>query len=126
MNVQGISWIGVLTDDYDSTRDFWVKILGRNQEWTNTGKGITFFRFPGGPEVEVYSSENRLRKEKYNFFKGPVLGIEVEDLVQAREEMGAQGFEFITEIESTDDGKVSWTYFIGPDGYLYSLHEHFG
>ena len=126
MKVKGISWVGVLTDDYDSTKDFWGKILGLNQEWTNTDKGITFFRFPSGQEVEVYSSTSRLRKEKYKYFKGPVLGIEVENIVQSREEMIAQGFEFITEIESTDDGHVSWTYFIGPDGYLYSLHEHFG
>ena len=75
--------------------------------------------------MEVYSAANRLRKEKYNHFKGPVLGIEVENIMQARQEMIARGFEFITDIVSADDGQVSWTYFFGPDGYLYSLHEHF-
>jgi catechol 2,3-dioxygenase-like lactoylglutathione lyase family enzyme len=126
MKVKGISWIGVLTDDYGGTRDFWGKILGLDQEWTNDEKGNTFFRFPSGQEVEVYSSTNRTRKEKYNYFKGPVLGIEVENISQARDEMMAKGFRFFTDIESTQDGHVSWVYFIGPDGYLYSLHEHFG
>jgi hypothetical protein len=98
--------------------------MGLTQEWTNPDRGITFFRFPSGQEVEIYSPANRLRKEKYNYFKGPVLGIEVENILQAREEMIAQGFEFISDVESTDDGQVSWAYFIGPDGYLYSLHEH--
>jgi catechol 2,3-dioxygenase-like lactoylglutathione lyase family enzyme len=124
MKVKGISWIGVLTDDYDKTREFWGKILGLPREWSNDNKDITFFRFPSGQEVEVYSPANRLRKQKYNYFKGPVLGIEVENIRQARAEMDAQGFEFISEIESTEDGQVSWTYFLGPDGYLYSLHEH--
>ena len=124
MKVKGISWVGVLTDDYEGTKDFCGKILGLNREWSDDEKGVTFFQFPSGQEVEVYSSTNRPRKEKYKHFKGPVLGIEVEDIAQAREEMMAEGFEFITEVESTEDGHVSWAYFIGPDGYLYSLHEH--
>jgi catechol 2,3-dioxygenase-like lactoylglutathione lyase family enzyme len=125
MKVKGISWIGVLTDDYDKSRNFWGNVLGLDQEWMNSEKGNSFFRFPNGQEVEVYSAANRLRKEKYKYFKGPVLGIEVENIEAARREMIAHGFEFITEIESTEDGKVCWAYFIGPDGYLYSLHEHF-
>ncbi|MGZ9222275.1 MAG: VOC family protein [Anaerolineales bacterium] len=64
MKVKGISWVGALTDDYDKTRDFWGKILGLNQESTNNEKGNTFFRFPDGWEVEVYSSTNCARKEK--------------------------------------------------------------
>jgi catechol 2,3-dioxygenase-like lactoylglutathione lyase family enzyme len=124
VKAKGISWVGVLTDDEDRTRHFWGSVLGLGREWSNDEKGIAFFRFPGGQEVEVYSAANRARKEKYNHFRGPVLGIEVDDLVQARADMIAQGFEFITEVESTEDGKVSWTYFFGPDGYLYSLHEH--
>jgi catechol 2,3-dioxygenase-like lactoylglutathione lyase family enzyme len=124
MNVKGISWVGVLTDNYEKTQGFWGTVLGLPQEWTNQDKGVTFFRFPTGQEVEVYAPSNRRRKEKYKYFKGPVLGIEVENLIQACEEMAAQGFDFISGIESTDDGHVSWAYFIGPDGYLYSLHEH--
>ena len=126
MKIKGISWIGVLTDDYDGTKDFWGKVLGLNQEWTDNDKNITFYRFPSGQEVEVYSSTNRPRKEKYKLFKGPVLGIEVENIGQARDEMISQGFDFITGVESTEDGHVSWAYFMGPDGYLYSLHEHYG
>lgn len=125
MKVKGISWVGVVTDDYHRTKGFWGKVLGLNQEWSDSEKGVTFFRFPSGQEVEVYSPTNRSRKEKYNYFKGPVLGIEVDDLAQAREELMTQGFEFISEMESTEDGHVSWAYFIGPDGYLYSLQEHF-
>jgi len=64
MKIKGISWIGVLTDDYDGTKDFWGKVLGLNQEWTDNDKNITFYRFPSGQEVEVYSSTNRPRKEK--------------------------------------------------------------
>jgi catechol 2,3-dioxygenase-like lactoylglutathione lyase family enzyme len=124
MKVKGISWVGVVTDDYDKTQEFWGQVLGLSQEWLNHEKGITFFRFPSGQEVEVYSPANRLRKGKYNYFKGPVLGIEVENLRQACEEIAVQGFELISAIETTADGQVSWVYFVGPDGYLYSLHQH--
>lgn len=124
MKVTGISWVGVLTDDYDGTRRFWGELLGLKREWVNDAKGVTFFRFPNGQEVEVYSAMNRFRKAKYQKFLGPVLGIEVEDIAGAREELEAHGFEFTTEVESTEDGMVSWAYFVGPDGHLYSLHEH--
>jgi hypothetical protein len=125
MKVKGIGWVGVVTDDYSGTREFWGDVLGVPEEWTNEEKGNTFFRFPSGQEVEVYSASNRLRKEKYEYFKGPVLGIEVEDIAGSRLELLARGFEFITDVESTEDGQVSWAYCLGPDGYLYSLHEHF-
>jgi catechol 2,3-dioxygenase-like lactoylglutathione lyase family enzyme len=124
MKVTGISWVGILTDDHVKTNDFWAKTLGLNQEWINYHKGIAFFLFPSGQEVEVYSSANRLRKEKYKYVKGPMLGIEVESIKQSCEEMAAQGFELIGEIESMEAGRVAWVYFLGPDGYLYSLHEH--
>lgn len=91
MKVTGISWIGILTDDHDKTKDFWGKTLSLSQESINNDKGIAFFRFPRGQEVEVYSSANRLRKEKYKYFKGPVLGIEVENIRQSCEEIAAQG-----------------------------------
>jgi hypothetical protein len=35
------------------------KTLGLDREWFNEDKGIAFFRFPGGQEVEVYSAANR-------------------------------------------------------------------
>ena len=63
MKVKGISWVGLLTDDYDGTKDFWGKILGLSQEWTNADKGNTFFPFPSGQEIEVYSAANHLRRD---------------------------------------------------------------
>jgi hypothetical protein len=45
-----------------------------------------------------------------------VLGIEVENIKQSCEEIVAQGFELISEIESTEDGRVLWVDFLGPDG----------
>lgn len=82
------------------------------------------FRFPSGQGLEVYGPSNRTRKAKYQYFNGPVIGLEVDDIAAARDELLAKGIEFVGDIEGLDDGSVYWTYFWGPDGQFYTLHQH--
>ena len=124
MKVSDYRWIGILVHDYEATCNFLRDGLGLEQEWRDDSKEITMFRFPSGQSIEVYGPSNRTRKAKYQYFNGPVIGIEVDDIEAAREELMAKGVEFVSEIEGLDDGSVKWTYFWGLDGQFYSLHQH--
>ena len=51
----------------------------------------------------------------------PVLGFEVADVPEAREELKAMGVEFVTEVREQSGAK--WCYFRGPDGHLYEIWQ---
>jgi predicted enzyme related to lactoylglutathione lyase len=124
MNITDYRWIGMLVHDFEATCSFFKSDLGLTLEWTDERKEIAMFRLPSGQTIEVYGPSNRTRKAKYRRFNGPVIGLEVDDIVAAREELQAKGVEFVSEIEALDDGSIKWTYFWGLDGQFYSLHQH--
>jgi hypothetical protein len=97
--------------------------LGLEREWRDEKKHITMYRLPSGQEIEVYAPSNRSRKGKYCYYNGPVIGITVDDIEAAREELSAQGAEFVDPIDGLEDGSVRWTHFWAPDGQFYSLHQ---
>jgi hypothetical protein len=51
----------------------------------------------------------------------PVLGFQVEDVRTARKELESQGVKFVTEVDGNES--EAWTYFRGPDGYLYEIWQ---
>lgn len=124
MKITDYRWIGMLVHDFEATCNFFKKDLGLKLEWTDDKKETAMFRLPSGRTIEVYGPSNRTRKTKYQHFNGPVLGLEVDDIVAAREELQAKGVAFVSEIEALDDGSIKWTYFWGLDGQFYSLHQH--
>lgn len=124
MKVLDYRWIGMLVHDYEATCDFLENALDLEREWTDEIKEITMFRFPSGREIEIYGPSNRTRKAKYQHFNGPVIGIEVDDIVAARDELEDKGARFVSDIDGSDDGSVKWAYFWGLDGQFYSLHEY--
>jgi len=124
MKVTGYRWIGMLVHDYEATCNFLRNDLGLELEWIDDKKEITKLRFPNGQSIEVFGPSNRTRKGKYRYFNGPLIGIEVDDIMAARQELLAKGMSFVSEIEGLEDGSARWTYFWGPDGQFYSLHQH--
>jgi hypothetical protein len=78
---------------------------------------MTQFEMPSGQLFEVFAAENRY----YHLHTCPVLGFQVDDVRQARGELQAQGVEFETDV--LGDEAEAWTYFRGPDGYLYELWQ---
>ena len=124
MQVTDYRWIGVLVHDYEATCNFLEDDLGLELDWTDEAKEITMFRFPSGNTIEVYGPSDRTREAKYQHFNGPVIGLEIDDIAAARDELVAKGVEFVSEIDGLDDGSIKWTYFWGLDGQFYSLHQH--
>ena len=123
MKVIDYRWIGMLVHDYEATCDFLENTLGLEMKWRDEKKNITMFRLASGQEFEVYAPSNRSRKTKYRYYNGPVIGLTVDDIEVAREELIARGAEFVDPIDGLEDESVRWTHFWAPDGQFYSLHQ---
>jgi catechol 2,3-dioxygenase-like lactoylglutathione lyase family enzyme len=115
MRVLGYTWAGVRSADLKSAARFFADVLGLSLV-RESGR-LAQFEMPSGQLFEVFSSESRY----YRLHACPVLAFQVEDVRAARKELEAQGVEFVTDV---DGGEVeAWTYFRGPDGYLYELWQ---
>jgi len=115
MRVLGYTWAGVRTSDLESTARFFADVMGFSASWR--GKGVVQFEMPSGQLFEVFDPESRF----YRLHACPVLAFQVENVREAREYLAARGIVFETEIEGSDS--EAWTYFRGPDGYLYELWQ---
>jgi len=115
MRVLGYTWAGVRTSDLKATTRFFAETLGLSV--VHEGKGMMQFEMPSGQLFEVFGPENRY----YRLHTCPVLAFQVEDVREARTELESRGLQFETEVEG--DESEAWTYFRGPDGYLYELWQ---
>ena len=115
MRVLGYTWAGVRTADLKTTAHFFANVMGMSL--IREGKALVQFELPSGQIFEVFGSENRY----YRLHACPVLAFQVEDVRAARGELESLGVEFVTDIETY--GVEIWTYFRGPDGYLYELWQ---
>lgn len=115
MHVLGYTWAGVRTAKIESAANFFSNVLGLSV--VKKGKGLVQFEFPSGQLFELFDAQSRY----YQLHACPVLGFQVDDLNAARQEMESHGVEFITKVER--DHSEAWTYFRGPDGYLYELWQ---
>jgi catechol 2,3-dioxygenase-like lactoylglutathione lyase family enzyme len=113
MRVLGYTWAGVRTADMQSATRFFADVLGFSR--VHEGDGLSQFEMPSGQLFEVFGPESRY----YRLHTCPVLGFQVEDVRAARKELESRGVEFITAVDG--DESEAWTYFRGPDGYLYEL-----
>ena len=115
MRVLAYTWAGVRTADLKSAGRFFTDLLGFSL--VHEGKGLVQFEVPSGQLFEIFDSESHY----YNLHACPVLAFQVEDVRAARKELESRGVEFITDIAG--DESEAWTYFRGPDGYLYELWQ---
>jgi catechol 2,3-dioxygenase-like lactoylglutathione lyase family enzyme len=115
MRVLGYTWAGVRTADLKSTAHFFKDVLGLSL--IHEGNGLAQFELPSGQLFEVFGADNRY----YRLHACPVLAFQVENVRAARGELQSMGVEFMTEVAG--DESQAWTYFRGPDGYLYELWQ---
>jgi catechol 2,3-dioxygenase-like lactoylglutathione lyase family enzyme len=115
MRVLGYTWAGVRSADLKSAARFFTDVLGLSL--IHESKGLVQFEMPSGQLFEVLGPQSRY----YPLHTCPVLAFQVEDVRAARKELESRGVEFVTEVEG--DESEAWTYFRGPDGYLYELWQ---
>ena len=115
MRVLGYTWAGVRSSDLKSATHFFADTLGLTL--IHEGRALSQFELPSGQLFELFSSENRY----YRLHSCPVLAFQVENVREARKELESRGVELVTEIDGDDS--EAWTYFRGPDGYLYEIWQ---
>ena len=98
MRVRRLCWLGVRTEAYDETTAFFRDVLGLSLGYEETG--FSMFALPDADRdfVEVFSPERNDLAAVYA--EAPVVGLLVDDLVGARDELAAAGVELIDEIQS--------------------------
>ncbi len=99
--------MGVPTRHFAETVVFFRDVLGLEAE-----REDAVLRLPSGEAVEVFGPE---LADAEQFVTGPVVGFEVEDVREAREEMEAKGVEFLVPVHDGDPGTAGRT-FEGPTG----------
>lgn len=119
MKVQGYSWAGAPTADFDATLKFFENVLGLQLARRMDEVDFAMFRLPSGQVFEVFGPKS----DEQGFMTSPAIAFDVKDIYTARAELEEQGIEFVTEIETSPSGKSAWTYFVGPDGFLYELFQ---
>jgi catechol 2,3-dioxygenase-like lactoylglutathione lyase family enzyme len=97
-------------------------VLGLPLEYEESG--FSMFALPDADRdfVEVFSASRQDLATAYT--TAPVVGLLVDDLVEARAELDAAGVELVDEIQSVDmlDG-YRYFHFRGPDGNVYAMVE---
>jgi predicted enzyme related to lactoylglutathione lyase len=117
MRVKGLVWLGVPTERYRATVDFFANVLGLRVEFdhgTTTELSAT-----NGDRVQLFSPEDGY----FEFFRTQGCRVvplfEVDDLDEARAELSRAGVDVIGACES--DSAWTWIHVRGPDGNLYEL-----
>lgn len=107
MNIRGYSWAGAPTSDFERTCRFFREDLGLEVLVIDDIRIIGIFKLPTGQLFEIF---------------GPGIAFDVDTIDTARAELERKGVKFVSEIERGSHGDA-WTFFEGPDGYLYQLFQ---
>jgi catechol 2,3-dioxygenase-like lactoylglutathione lyase family enzyme len=122
MKVRRLCWLGVRTETFDETTAFFRDVLGLSVGYEEPG--FSMFELPDADRdfVEVFSPARQDLATSYT--TAPVVGLLVDDLVGAREELAAAGVELIDEIQSVASmNGYRFFHLRGPDGNVYAMVE---
>ena len=121
MNIRGYSWAGAPTSDFDGTNRFFREELGLDPLMIDDERMIGIFKLPTGQLFEVFGPGSRYQK----LMNSPTIAFDVDDIDSAQAELETKGVKFVSGIERGSHGDA-WTFFEGPDGYLYQLFQRSG
>ena len=86
MKVEGLGWLGIRTERFGETARFFREVM--DLEETRTERDVIGGAFPDGAKMEIWRPGDEFR----SFFgTGPVVGLRVDDVEEARAEMEAAG-----------------------------------
>ncbi|BCJ47253.1 hypothetical protein GCM10010168_71580 [Actinoplanes ianthinogenes] len=117
MRVRGISWVGVKTDSYQATRDFFADVAGLAVAAERPDFAV--FRLPSGDLLEVFGPGADDPPEQFAGEK-VVAGLEVDDIDEASATLRAAGIELLGPQQSGSNG-YRWQHFRLPDGKVFEL-----
>ncbi len=113
IRVKGFSWVGVGTDDYETSLRFFTQVLGLTVEASGDHQAI--LRVAPGQQLEIFGGDGRGK----DLNTPPTIAFEVDDVAEAAQALVAGGAELIGEKGSWDGHE--WQYFRTPDGHLFEI-----
>lgn len=116
MKVKGYSWVGVGTDDFDSTLAFFTRVIGLSPAAVDD-RGVAILSVSDGQVLEIFGPGTRGRE----LTSPPVVAFEVEDVAAARDELLLNEVEILGEIGSWNG--FEWLKFRGPDGHVFAVQK---
>jgi len=116
MKVKGYSWVGVGTDDFDSTLAFFTRVIGLRPAAVDD-RGVAILNVSDGQVLEIFGPGTRGRE----LTSPPVVAFEVEDVAAARDELLLNEVEILGEIGSWNG--FEWLKFRGPDGHVFAVQK---
>ena len=117
MRVLGISWAGVVAEDFTDAVRFFNERMGLPIAYRSPDHDVVHFRFPNDDLFELFGPDTA----HADLERGITIAFEVDDIEAARQEMEQAGVEFVTDIDTWED--EAWCYFAGPDDRLYELKQ---
>lgn len=119
MNVEHVDFISVPVSDLESSTAWYRDTLGLPQ----TGEG-GFPEFKLGDNVFLYLIDpNSIGGGEFKTAHGSPIALRVADVAETRQEMEANGIEFVAETHDT--GVCHMAPFADPDGNRFMLHRRY-
>ena len=119
MHVKRLAWLGTRTDKLDETTAFFREVLGLPVVYEEPGFAMHQLPDADRDFVEVFGSDH---PGAALYTTGPVVGLLVDDITEARAELEVAGIELLDAIQRPEsmDG-YAWFHFRGPDGNVYAV-----
>ena len=118
IKVRGFSWVGVGTDDFDTSLRFFTQVLGLTV--VDSGDRQAMLQVAPGQQLEIFGAGGRGK----SLNTPPTVAFEVDDVAEAAQQLIAGGAELIGEPGSWNGHQ--WQYFRTPDGHLFEIKRSRG
>ena len=119
MEITGVDFVAVMTQDYEKAKDFYEEVLGLPflKQWGSMPAG----EFQAGNLTVALLQADAFGRE---FRPSPTaIAFQVDDVAACREELESQGVSFHTDI--IDSGVCHQAYFSDPDGNALGIHHRY-
>jgi hypothetical protein len=110
----GVGFVGIRTDRFEEMVGLFRDLIGLSA--IREAPGATWFRLGNEAELHVYAESD---PDHAFFTTGPVVGLRVADVDEARARMVDAGLEMLTDVERT--GSAAWCHFRAPDGTVLEI-----
>jgi catechol 2,3-dioxygenase-like lactoylglutathione lyase family enzyme len=121
VHVKRLAWLGTRTEKFDETTAFFRDVLGIPVRYEEPG--FVMLQLPSSERdfVEIFAPSHPAGAL---YETGPVAGLLVDDVDEARAELVAAGVQVLDETTSVEsmDG-YAWFHVRGPDGSVYAIMQ---
>lgn len=116
MQVKGLSWVGIGTDDFSTSLRFYTDVIGLRPAVVDD-RGVAMLDLGEGQVLELFGPGTGGRA----LTSPPAVAFEVDDVAAARDELLEAGVEVIGDIGRWNG--FEWLYFRSPEGHVLAVKK---